>query len=218
MRERANFGLTGIKQCHTSWQPATLLANPFCNRLVHTKTKLNLQLWVRPITIKVYQVLCISFRTKNVAERTQPPNLGLLWTIWTNTTLTFLLWWHYSPMQTFTSWMDFSQWALFFDLFFQFVILHVLISVGTQFHHLFFGHSLSQLPWGWMLKYFTDFSFTFHSVKMTNPIQLAYWQMKVYLNLQTAALILYYHFLQFSFTSIPANILLKIFFWKQPAI
>ena len=38
--------------------------------------------------------------------------------------------------------MDFSQSALFFDLSFQFVILHLLISICTQFHHLFSGHPL----------------------------------------------------------------------------
>jgi hypothetical protein len=41
-------------------------------------------------------------------------------------------------MQTFTSLMDFSQSVLFFDFSFQFIILHLLISVCIQFHHLFF--------------------------------------------------------------------------------
>jgi hypothetical protein len=40
-------------------------------------------------------------------------------------------------MHIFTSLMYFSQSALFFDFSFQFVILHVLISICTQFHHLF---------------------------------------------------------------------------------
>ena len=39
--------------------------------------------------------------------------------------------------------MDFSQSALLFDPSFQYVILHLLISVCTQFHHLFF--------WGYLL-------------------------------------------------------------------
>jgi len=60
--------------------------------------------------------------------------------------LLLLLRWQYSPMQTFPSSMDFSQSALFFDLSFQFVILHLLISVCTQFHHLYFGRPLSQFP------------------------------------------------------------------------
>jgi len=42
--------------------------------------------------------------------------------------------WYYSPMWTFT---------LFFDISFQFVILHLLISVFTPFHVLILGHPLS---------------------------------------------------------------------------
>jgi hypothetical protein len=42
--------------------------------------------------------------------------------------------------------MDFSQSALFFDLSFQFVILHLLIPVCTQFHHLFLVIILVDLP------------------------------------------------------------------------
>jgi len=61
-----------------------------------------------------------------------------------------LLWWHYSAMHTFTSWMDFSQSVLSCDVSLQFVILYLLVTAGTQFHRLFFGHPLSQLPWGLM--------------------------------------------------------------------
>jgi hypothetical protein len=43
------------------------------------------------------------------------------------------------------------QSALFFDPTFQFLILHLLISVCTQFHHLFFSLPLSRLPW-WLLR------------------------------------------------------------------
>ena len=43
--------------------------------------------------------------------------------------LLLLLRWNYSPTRTFPSIMDFSQSALVFDLSFQFVILHLLISV-----------------------------------------------------------------------------------------
>jgi hypothetical protein len=46
---------------------------------------------------------------------------------------------HYSQMRTFPSLMDYSQSALLFYLSFQYIILHLLISVCTQFHHLFFG-------------------------------------------------------------------------------
>jgi len=42
-------------------------------------------------------------------------------------------------MWTFASLMDISQAALFFYLSFQFVILHLLVSICTLFHHLFFG-------------------------------------------------------------------------------
>ena len=50
--------------------------------------------------------------------------------------LIFLLRWHYSPLRTL---MDFSTSALFFYLSFQFLILHLLASVCTQVHNLFFG-------------------------------------------------------------------------------
>jgi hypothetical protein len=33
-----------------------------------------------------------------------------------------------------------------FDLSFQFVILHLPMSVGTQLHHMFFGRPRSRLP------------------------------------------------------------------------
>ena len=55
--------------------------------------------------------------------------------------LLLLLRWHYSPMRTFASLVDCPQSTLFFHLSFQFLILHLLISVCTQFHHLFFWSS-----------------------------------------------------------------------------
>jgi hypothetical protein len=54
--------------------------------------------------------------------------------------------WHYSPMRTFASLMALSQSALFFDLSFPLLILHFLMSVCTQFHHLFLGRPLGRLP------------------------------------------------------------------------
>jgi len=72
---------------------------------------------------------------------------------------------HYSPVRTLSSLMTFSQSALFFYLHFQFVILHLLISVCTQFHHLLFGRPLGRLP------YLTYFSYTILSVNTTNPVQ-----------------------------------------------
>jgi len=53
-----------------------------------------------------------------------------------------LLRWHCSPMRTFASLMDFTQ-SYHFDLSFQFVILHLLVSIFTQFHHLFIFWSSS---------------------------------------------------------------------------
>jgi len=54
--------------------------------------------------------------------------------------------WHYSPIRTFPSSIDFSQSVLFFDLSFQFVILQLLISVCTQLHHLFLVFLLVDFP------------------------------------------------------------------------
>jgi hypothetical protein len=56
-------------------------------------------------------------------------------------------------MRTLASLMDFSQSALFFDLSFQFVILNLLISVGTQF----LGRPLSRLTWGLLLNTWLTF-------------------------------------------------------------
>lgn len=47
-----------------------------------------------------------------------------------------LLRWHYGPTQNFTYLTDFSYAALFFDHSFQFLILHLSISVYTQFHSM----------------------------------------------------------------------------------
>jgi hypothetical protein len=44
-----------------------------------------------------------------------------------------------------------------FYLSFQFSILHLLISVCTQFYYLFFSCPLTQLPWGLLLH--TQFTF-----------------------------------------------------------
>ena len=68
------------------------------------------------------------------------------WTSIISHSLLLPLRWHYNPMQTFASFMAFSQSALFLELSFQFVILHLLISVSTQFNHLFFGGPTSCLP------------------------------------------------------------------------
>ena len=52
----------------------------------------------------------------------------------------------YGPMWSFTSLMDFLQSPLFFDLTFHFLILHLLISVCTDFCHLFLVVLLLDFP------------------------------------------------------------------------
>ena len=41
-------------------------------------------------------------------------------------------------MRTFAALVEFSQSALLFDFPFQFVVFHFVVSVCTQFHHMFF--------------------------------------------------------------------------------
>jgi hypothetical protein len=50
-----------------------------------------------------------------------------------------------------------------------FLILHLLISVCTQFHHLFFGRPLSRLTWRLFL--YTWLTFLLLSILLTWPIQ-----------------------------------------------
>jgi len=50
--------------------------------------------------------------------------------------------------QAFALLMDISQAAVFFYLSFQFVILHLIVSIYTKFHHLLFGP-----PLGWNTEY-----------------------------------------------------------------
>jgi hypothetical protein len=57
-----------------------------------------------------------------------------------------LLRWHYSSMRPFAPVLDISQSALLFDLSFKSVILHLLISVCTQFHHLILVVLLVDFP------------------------------------------------------------------------
>jgi hypothetical protein len=61
--------------------------------------------------------------------------------------LLLLLKWHYSPMRTLTSLIDFSQSALFFDFYCQFVIFHLLISVYTVPPSVFWSSSQSTSLW-----------------------------------------------------------------------
>ena len=75
-----------------------------------------------------------------------------------------------SPRRTFPSLKDVSQPLLLFDLSFQFVILHMLISVCAQFLHLFFGRPLCWHHWWLSLN--TLFTLLLLSILLTRPIQL----------------------------------------------
>jgi hypothetical protein len=77
--------------------------------------------------------------------------------------------WYYCPMRTFAPFMDFLQSSMFFDLPFQFLILHLWIPVCTQFHHLFRGRPLSRLPWG--LLWNSWLTFLLLSILLTWPFQ-----------------------------------------------
>jgi len=72
--------------------------------------------------------------------------------------------------------MDFSQAIMFFDLSFQCVILHLLMSVWTQFTIFFFGGG-GVLLVNFLEEYFykhDNLPFNIHSVNMTDPIQPTY--------------------------------------------
>ena len=69
----------------------------------------------------------------------------------------------------FPSIMFFYHSALLLDLPFQILILHLLISVCTQFHHLFFDRPLCRLPWRFLLN--TWLTFLLLSILLTRPIQ-----------------------------------------------
>jgi len=97
--------------------------------------------------------------------------------------------------------MDFSHSALFFDLSssFEFSIYSYLFvhSFTTCFLVILLADFL-----GISVKYSTYFSFTIHSVNITNPIQLSFSDKWKYSCINS----LLYRFLQFSFTLIPPNI------------
>ena len=115
---------------------------------------------------RLTQTYCVSKERKTEIQAFFTTDFILL----LGTFLLFLLWWHYSPMLTLVSLMDFSQSSLFFfDLSIQFSIPHLLIPVCTQFHHLFFGRPLSRLSWGLLLN--TWLTSPLHSILLTWPIQ-----------------------------------------------
>jgi len=77
-------------------------------------------------------------------------------------------------MQTFDSLMNFSLWALLFDLSFQFVILYLLIPAFSQFHHLFF----------WLYSLLTSWRFLFNTwlySHLINCFHCLYWFSSVWL-------------------------------------
>jgi len=87
-------------------------------------------------------------------------------------------WWHYKPMRTFPSLTDFSQRSPFFYLPFQFLILHLLQSVVTQFHYPLVGGSLSRLLWGILLN--TWLILLLLSVLLTYPIKFWHFADRVF--------------------------------------
>ena len=98
-----------------------------------------------------------------------------------------LLRWHYNPLWTFPLLTCSSLSSLLLGLS---LLLHLSISLCTQFHHLYFGRPLNRLLWGlllntWQLLFYCPFYWRDQS----NSTDL-FWQMKVRLNPQTAALIL----------------------------
>jgi hypothetical protein len=102
--------------------------------------------------------------------------------------------------------MDFSQTAVFLDLSFQFVILQLLISVCTQFNHLFFGRPLSRRPWGLLLH--TWLNFRLLSVLLTWPIKFSRRFLKnesISKSPKSRINSLLYRFLLFPFTLLPRH-------------
>jgi len=110
-------------------------------------------------------------------------------------------------MRTLAPLMDFSQSALFFDLYLQFEFFHLIISVYTV---LFFGRPLRRLPFGLSLN-LTFFSFTIHPINMSNPIQqLILTNENIYKSPKSCINSLLQRFLQFAFTLFPQTPHLKL--------
>jgi len=102
-----------------------------------------------------------------------------------------------------------------YDLSVQFVILHSLISVCTQLHHLSFGHPLSWLPWGLLIN--TWLTFLLLSILLTWLIHFKWLILKngsISKSPHCRINSCLYHCLQFSFTLNPPNILFKTFLSK----
>ena len=107
------------------------------------------------------------------------------------------------------------QLAMFFDLFFQFFILPLLVYDYAQFHHLFSDSLLSPLPW-WLLliTLITLITFLFLSILLTRPIQFNWLILTnegIYKSPKSWINSLLYRYLQLLFTLISPNILPKTF-------
>jgi hypothetical protein len=87
-----------------------------------------------------------------------------------NVSTVLLLRRHYSPMQTFASLMDISQSPLFLlPVFPVFNFASIYIRLYTVIPSVFWSSSEST-SFGIIIKYLPYFSFTIHSINMTNPI------------------------------------------------
>ena len=83
--------------------------------------------------------------------------------------LLILLRWHYSLVRIFVSLTNFLQSVKFFDLSFQFLILHLLMSVYSSTICLF-NCPLTQFPWKLLLN--TWLTFLLLSILLTWPIAI----------------------------------------------
>ena len=149
-RETANFSLIGIKRCHSDSQPLYL---PIHSVTGWYAQKLNwtynfehdppLSNFIKYYALASGQKVWLSTHnllTGFILNNLSKPYINIsssLMALQSNADLHLLN--GLFPV-------SFVLWPSL-----QFVILHLLISVGTQFHHLFFGHPVSQLPWGLML-------------------------------------------------------------------
>ena len=79
--------------------------------------------------------------------------------------------WPYNSKCTFTSSMVTSHSFLFHNIFLQFVIVSVLISIQMHSHHLDLGLPVVLTPSGWLLEDLLGFCSTVYPVYVAKPIQ-----------------------------------------------
>ena len=108
--------------------------------------------------------------------------------------------------------MDLSQLAMLLDLSFQYLLLHLLISLCTQLYHMFVVVLLVDFSedYFWI---FGHFPFTLHSIYTINQIQLTYSAKWKYIPISEKMQQFFITSLS-PFTLIPQNILLKTFHSK----